>query len=254
MSFFHVIILSIVEGITELLPVSSTAHLVLARDLLQIEPTAFVQTFIIAIQVGAIVAIALGYGKQLYINRSMIRKIIYAFIPTALVGIIIYPYLSWLLGNVYIPIITLGIGGVIMIIFEYYLKKNPHYLQHDAVSNRQAWIVGCAQTLAFIPGVSRSAATIIGGMALGISRKTIVEFSFVLALPTMIAATGYDLMQSSLSFSGHQWVLLSLGIIISAMVTFGVMKWFVYFIERFTFISFGVYRIALAIVLVVFLI
>lgn len=253
MSFFHVIIFSLIEGITELLPISSTAHLLLVRDVFALESTAFLQTFIITIQIGAILAIVWHYKSYVRTHRTLLKHIGYAFIPTALVGIAVYPFLGWLMSNVYIPIIALGAGGVIMIGVEVFMKRKPEVLHHREVSAPQAWLIGFMQTLAFIPGVSRSAATIIGGMALGIRRTTITEFSFLLALPTMIAATGYDLMHTSLIVSLREWGFIILGILISAVVTYGVMMWFLRFIEKATFMIFGWYRIALALVLVFFM-
>lgn len=254
MSLLQVIILGIVEGVTEFLPISSTGHLIIVSDLLRIPDSDFLSSFTIAIQLGAILAVVGLYIKRLATDFDTWKKITIAFLPTAVIGLFFFSFLKGLLSNEFVVIAGIFAGGIVMILVELWLqKKNEPHTQ--AITNKNALAIGLAQAVAFIPGVSRSAATIIGGLALGLSRKTIVEFSFLLALPTMIAATGYDLIKTGATFTGGEWGTLVLGVAISFVVAVFAIKWLLRFVERHTFIPFGVYRIGIAVVMtLVFLI
>lgn len=248
MELFKAIILGIVEGFTEFLPVSSTGHLILTSYLLDLKQTNFQKSFEIAIQLGAILSIVFLYWKYLFLKREVIKKIITAFIPTAIIGIIFYGIFKKYLLNEGIVLSALFLGGIFLIIFEIFHKEKEDAT--DEISNisySKSFIIGLFQSIAIIPGVSRAAATIIGGLILGLKRKTIVEFSFLLAVPTMLAATAFDLARNINQFSFEQIDFLIVGFIFSFIVAVISVKWLLYFIKNHNFISFGIYRIILAI-------
>lgn len=255
MDIFQAIILGIVEGITEFLPISSTGHLILANKLLGISQTDFIKSFEIAIQAGAILAVVVLYWKTIF-KWGTIKKLIVAFIPTAILGFVFYKIVkSYLLGSEKTVLWALLIGGILLILFEifYRAKKQGNIIQEaDEIPYKKCFLIGCFQSIAMVPGVSRSAATIVGGLLSGISRKAIVEFSFLLAVPTMLAATGYDLLKSAGSFSLNQFNFLAVGLLVSFLTAILGIKFLLKFIQKNTFIPFGVYRIALAILFFVF--
>ncbi|MFA4936996.1 MAG: undecaprenyl-diphosphate phosphatase [Patescibacteria group bacterium] len=248
-SWWQAIILGIVEGITEFLPISSTGHLILSSRLLNLPPSEFLTSFEITIQLGAILAIVALYWRSLLMNWEIIKRLIVAFIPTALIGLLLYKLIkNVLLGSTTVVLWSLLLGGIILIIFELLHKEKPQAVNEvGRISYRQSFIIGLFQSLAVIPGVSRAAATIIGGLLLGLRRKTIVEFSFLLAVPTMLAATGWDLIQSASSFSADQFGWLAVGLVVSFVTALVSVKWLLNYIQKNTFVAFGVYRIALAV-------
>lgn len=255
MDYFQALIFSIVEGFTEFLPISSTGHLVLTAKLLNIPQTEFVKSFEIIIQLGAILAVVFLYWKTIWGSKKVWRPVILAFIPTAAVGFTLYKVLkSYLLGNESITLYALLIGGIIMIAVEYLFKpKEKHISKIEAISNKKALIIGLFQSIAIIPGVSRAAATIIGAMLLKTDRKTAVEFSFLLAIPTMAGATGLDLVKTQFSFSTSEYSILAVGFIGSFIVAIFAVKFFIKFIQNHTFIPFGIYRIILSLLFFLFL-
>ncbi|MEO8637954.1 MAG: undecaprenyl-diphosphatase UppP [Candidatus Taylorbacteria bacterium] len=257
MDIFQVIILSIVEGITEFLPISSTGHLILASHILGLSQTDFLKSFEIAIQLGAVLSVIFLYGKSYLLKLSMIKKLVVAFIPTALLGLLFYSFIKKnLLGNESVVLFALGIGGVLIIIFELILKKREEEQKQnlETLTYKQAFLVGLAQSVAIIPGVSRSATTVLGGRFLGLSMKSAVEFSFLLALPTMLAATGLDLVKNWSLFTHSEIGVLFLGFILSFTVAVFSIKFLLTFIKKYSFISFGVYRIFIALLFWTFLI
>ena len=263
MDFFQAFILGIIEGVTEFLPISSTGHLILASKLLGIKGE-FAKTFEIAIQLGAIFSVAVLYAKLLLNSFETWKRIIVAFIPTGIIGLAFYKIVKkYLLGNEMVVVWTLFIGGIIIILFELWEsaswrrkgKKIEDVKDNEditAISLKQSFLIGIFQSFAIIPGLSRSAATIIGGLLLGIDRKTIVKFSFLLAFPTMLAATGLDLLKSAGEFSSNDWGALAVGLITSFIVAIFSIKFLLRFIEKHTFISFGIYRIIIAILFFIF--
>lgn len=251
LSFFHAILLGIVEGITEFLPISSTGHLVLASNLLQITETDFVKSFQIIIQLGAILAIAVLYWKQLLINRQVLKLVAIGFIPTGIIGLALYKIVKhYFLGNAHVVLWAMLIGGITLIVFEKLHKESAFEGEKvESISYYHAALIGCCQALAIIPGVSRSAATIVGGLWLGYKRKTIVEFSFLLAVPTMLAATGLDLLKNAGTIvRGGGLGILAVGFIVAFIVAFAVVKWLLGFIKNHTFMGFGIYRVLAAVV------
>ncbi len=251
MDFFHAIILGIVEGVTEYLPVSSTGHMIIASHLLHLPETEFLKTFEIAIQLGAIVAVFSLYWRTFLLDWEVGQKVLAAFIPTAVIGFVVYKFVKhFLMGNVFVVVLSLFIGGVILIVFEMLHKgKEGKTNRLEAISYPQAIVIGLCQSVAVIPGVSRSAATILAGLMVGISRQTIVEFSFLLAVPTISAAVALDILKSSASITSMQWGLLAVGFLVAFVVAWGSVKFLLRFIKHNDFIVFGVYRICVAVLL-----
>ncbi len=250
MDLFQVLILSVVEGITEFLPVSSTGHLILFSHLLRIPQTDFVKSFEIFIQLGAILAVIFLYWKSILVTRDVIKKVLMAFLPTGILGFILYkPVKYLLLGNIIVTVTSLFTGGIALIVLErYFWKKEKNPSGIDNLSLKQSFYIGLFQSISMIPGVSRAAATIFGGLFMSLDRKTAVEFSFLLAVPTMLVATGYDLFKSSFGFDGYQWFLLGIGFIGAFITALYTIKYFLRYIQRHSFVSFGIYRIVLAII------
>lgn len=250
MDYIQAIILSIIEGLTEFLPISSTGHLVLTSKLLNIAQTDFVKSFEIIIQLGSIFAIIFLYWRTLIKNKEVWKRIIAAFIPTAIIGFFLYKIIkTFLIGNPVITLFALFIGGVLLILLEKIHKEKNHHAENiEKISFKNAFLIGVFQSFSIIPGVSRSAATIIPALFLGTKRKTAVEFSFLLAIPTMLAATVLDVVKSNFSFTFSEYSILITGFIGSFIVAIFAVKFLLNFIKKHTFIPFGIYRIILAIV------
>lgn len=250
----HALLLGVIEGITEFLPISSTAHLALAGNILNIEATDFYKSFEIIIQLGAILAVIILYFKKFF-DLEILKRLVVAFIPTAVIGFVAYKFFKeFLLSNTSVILASLVLGGLLLIILEqFHFNKKQEYLDSEdaeisQISYSQAFLLGIFQAIAIIPGVSRSAATIVGGLLMGIRRKAIVEFSFMLAVPTMIAASGLDLLKSSHSFSGQQFSILLIGFVVAFITAVIAIKFLLGYIKKHTFTSFGIYRIAIAII------
>jgi undecaprenyl-diphosphatase len=256
MSIFQTIILGIVEGLTEFLPISSTAHIDIVRSFLSIPSSDFIKSFEIIIQLGAIMAVVVLYARKVFSSWTYIKNLIIAFIPTGIIGFILYKLIkSFLLGNILIAAIALLIGGIIILIFEKKIEKNK--VDEDIslsdisdMSFKQLIILGLAQVLAVIPGVSRSGAVIIAGRSMKINRALITEFSFLLAVPTMLSAVIYDIYKSGFSFSSSEWGTIILGFLVSFIVALFVIKWLLSYIRKHDFKIFGWYRIILGIILI----
>ncbi|MEK7072668.1 MAG: undecaprenyl-diphosphatase UppP [Patescibacteria group bacterium] len=249
MNYIQAVILSIVEGVTEFLPVSSTGHLILTSFILKITQTEFIKSFEIFIQLGAIFSIVFLYKDTIFNKIAVWKKVLAAFIPTAIVGLILYKIIKhYLLGNAFVTVASLFIGGILFIIIEkIYQKKNAEITTIEKISYPKAVMVGVIQSLSVIPGVSRSGATIFGAMMLGVSREAAVEMSFWLAVPTLLAATSLDLVKSNFNFTLSEILLLSVGFIGSFITAYFTAKFLLNFIKKNNFIPFGIYRILLAI-------
>lgn len=250
MEILHAIIIGIVEGITEFLPISSTGHMILTANLLKLANSEFLKTFEIAIQFGAILAVVALFWKKFYKDIEVWKRIAVAFVCTSVIGLLAYKILkTYLLGNQQIVLWSLFLGGIILILFEMnYKEKDDLTCGINCIPLWKAALLGVFQAIAIIPGVSRSAATIIGGLSLRVKREEIVEFSFLLAVPTMAAATAYDLLQSAPSFSSSDFSVLAVGFIVSFIVAWFSIKWLIGYVQKHDFKIFGWYRIALAII------
>ena len=248
MDLFQTIIFGVVEGITEFLPVSSTGHLILTAKILGLRQTDFLKSFEISIQLGAIVPVIFLYWRSLLIDRKTLSKVFVAFLPTAGLGLIFYKIIKqYLLNSEKIVLISLLTGGVLLILFELlHREKTDAVKDLSGISFKQAFLIGVCQSLAMVPGVSRSLATILGGLSLGLQRRTIVQFSFLLAIPTILSATALDLMKSSASFSHDQLYSLAAGFMVSCIVAFFSVKFLLSYIQKHNFILFGVYRVLAA--------
>lgn len=249
MTWLDALIFSIVEGVAEFLPISSTGHLMIAAKLLGHSQTEFLKSFEIMIQLGAILSVLVIYWRSFLLKPEELKRVVCAFLPTALVGFVLYKFIKrYLLADVQIVLWSLLIGGFVMIIFEKTRKAETGSAGVAAIPYKKAFLIGLFQSLAVIPGVSRSAATIVGGMLLGVERRTIVEFSFLLAVPTMAAATALDLLKNGDSFSADQMGFLAIGFVGSFVFAFISIKWLLSFVKRHTFTGFGIYRIGVALV------
>jgi len=248
LSFLQTIILGVVEGLTEFLPISSTAHLILVSNWMHIPASEFMKSFEIIIQLGAILAVVTLYWRSL-LDWETIKRLIVAFIPTGILGFIFYKIIkTYLLGNTAVVLWSLALGGLFLILFELWHQELSEGRHINEISYRHCLYIGLFQSIAMVPGASRSAATIIGGLLLGLPRKTIVEFSFLLAVPTMLAATGLDLIKNAASFSLGQFNLLAVGFITAFILAIIGIKFFLSYIQKNTFTGFGIYRIIAALV------
>lgn len=250
MDFFQAALLGIVEGITEFLPISSTGHLIIANHLLGIPDSAFLKSFEIIIQLGAILAVVWLYLPKILGSKKLWLPIIYAFIPTGVLGFLAYPIIKkYLLDNLLVTTLALFFGGIVLFVLDRAFRSKTATHSVEKLPLPRLIAIGLSQSFAFIPGVSRSAASIIGGLAVGLTRAEAVEFSFLLAIPTMAAATGYDVLKTHLSFTGNQLGLLGIGFFFAFITAIFTVKAFISYISRKDFTPFAVYRIFIAIVL-----
>jgi undecaprenyl-diphosphatase len=249
MTILHSFILGIAEGVTEFLPISSTGHLTLVSELLKINQSNFTKSFDIIIQLGAILSVIVLYWKS-FLNIQNLKKLFVAFLPTGIIGLALYKIVkTYLIGNEKVVLWALALGGIALIVFEFWHKESEYDTEAiEKISYKQSLWIGLCQSLAIIPGVSRSASTIVGGLVSGLKRKTIVEFSFLLAVPTMLAASGLDIIKNAGSFSKDQFGVLAVGFVVSFLVALASIKFLLGFIRKHNFIPFGVYRVLLAII------
>lgn len=253
MSVFQSILLAIVEGLTEFLPVSSTGHMIIVSSLMGIADDPFTKTFTIAIQLGAILSVVVLYWKRFFVSLSFYYKLFVAFLPAAVMGLLFNDYIDALLERVEVVAVTLILGGVVFIFIDKTFKDTEE-MEENQVTYLKALKIGFFQTLAMVPGVSRSAATIIGGMAQKLNKRTAAEFSFFLAVPTMFAATGYKLLkfyQEGNSFGTNEVVLLLVGNVVAFIVAMLAIKSFITFLTRHGFKWFGYYRIIVGILILI---
>ncbi len=243
-------ILGVVEGLTEFLPVSSTGHLILAADFLHFDaPVA--KLFEVVIQLGAILAVAWVYrAKLLHVlfhlhhpaERMFVLKLVVAFLPSAVIGLTFHSFIKSVLFSPVVVAIALVVGGLVIWLVEK-IKPEPVVQSVDAISLRRAFLIGCAQAVSVIPGTSRSGATIIGGMLLRLDRKTAAEFSFFLAIPTMLAASAYDLLKSASTVTGDDLIIIAIGFVTAFLSGFAAIKLFLAYVSKHSFMPFAIYRI-----------
>ena len=249
MDLFDAIILAVVEGLTEFLPISSTGHTILAAVLLNVGQTEFVKSFEIALEFGSIMAVVVLYWR-FFLDFEVLKRLIVAFIPTGIVGLAFYRiFKDVLFGNEQIVLWALLLGGIFIVLFEWRYKERSAIEEREMskIPYKHCLLIGLFQAVSIIPGVSRSAPTIMGGLALGMKRQTIVLFSFLLAVPTMVAASGFDLVMSYSEFSAGQVDLLLVGFVVSFLVAMPAIKFFLGYVRKHSFVPFGIYRILLVV-------
>lgn len=288
-NLFKVILLALVEGITEFLPVSSTGHLILVNDFIKLQPESFANSFNIIIQLGAILSVMVLYfprlnpwaaGKQrknlppinphwntqtkFYVrifkraDRPTLRlwaNVLIGCIPGGIFGLLFHDVIKEKLMNSKTVVVTLLLYGILIIVMERWNKgrKKVRFQKAQDIPYSSAFLIGCFQCLAMVPGTSRSAATIIGAMLIGTSRLAAAEFSFFLAIPTMIGTTLLELIKEGASFSGQEWLLILIGFFLSFLVAGLVIRKFIGYIQHHDFEIFGWYRIVLAILLIIYM-
>jgi len=246
MDIIQAIILGVIEGATEFLPISSTGHMIVASQWLGLPQTEGNKAFEVIIQLAAILAVVANYRDRFILNAINIdlwKKVVLAFIPIGLVGLLLHKQIKAMF-TVEIVAIMFIVGGVIFLVIEYFQKHRQQPVQClEDMTYRQAGWIGVAQILALIPGTSRAGASIVGALLVGLSRKASAEFSFLLALPVMLAASGFDLLKHYQDFTGANFPVLAAGFVVAFISAWLVMRLFIQFLERFTFVAFGVYRI-----------
>ncbi len=255
MTLFHSLILGIIEGLTEFLPISSTGHMVLVSHFMDMPKNAALATFEIVVQLGAISAVIFVYIKKLF-ELEMIKKLIIAFIPTGLIGLLVFPHIKGWLQNPLLVAFTMTLGGICILLVEnwYEKKQKSEKINEDAkLTYKDAFLLGVYQALAVVPGVSRSGAMIIGGLTMKLPRKVVTEFTFLLAVPTLVMATLYTIYKkrSELVFDDITPILF--GSLVSFAIALLVIKYFLQYIRSHSFKVFGWYRIVLGIILLIIL-
>lgn len=256
MTIFNAFILGLVEGITEFLPVSSTFHLIIAGKLLGLPDSSFVKLFEVVIQSGAILSVFLLYAKDIKNNPDLVKKIFVSFLPTAAIGFLLYKTIK----NVFFESNSLMIGtffaiGLLFILVELLVKKGVFTPKKplSTLSYKDAFIIGLLQSLAVIPGVSRAGIVIVGTLMMGFKRSEAAYYSFLLAVPTILAAGIFDLYKSKDALSSvNNTLLLFVGFATACIFAYLSMKWLIDFLKKNSLIGFGLYRILLTIVLIVF--
>jgi len=250
MELFDAIVLAIVEGITEFLPISSTGHMIIVSSLLGIEQSDFTKLFEVNIQFGAILSVVVLYWKRFFQTFDFYYKLFIAFIPAAVIGFLLGDYIDMMLESVTVVAISLLIGGVILLFVDKWFNDT---VEEKEIDYKLALKIGFFQCIAMIPGVSRSAATIIGGMSQKLSRKQAAEFSFFLAVPTMFAASAYKLLKGHKLIRVEDLNYLLIGNLIAFIVALLAIKFFITFLTKYGFKVFGYYRIALGLAILIFL-
>ncbi len=255
MGILDSIILGIIEGFTEFLPISSTGHLIVVSQFLNIDQNNVTKAYEVIIQFAAILAVVLNYKDKFHPSKMELwKKLTLAFIPIGTVGFI-FAHQVKAMFDIKIVAIMFIIGGVVFLIVEkFYKETSTHIDDIEKVSYKQALYIGIAQIFALIPGASRAGATIIGAMLVGLNRRASAQFSFLLAFPVMCATTGYDLVKHYKDFSDANIVVLAVGFVVAFVVAYFTMKLFLKFLDNFTFIAFGIYRIIFGIILLIWFI
>jgi undecaprenyl-diphosphatase len=247
---FQAIIIGIIEGFTEFLPISSTGHMIVASKFLGVAETDLTKAYEVIIQFSAIMAVMLIYREKITFKKiDLWMKLLVAFLPLAIVGFIFKDQIKTLF-NIQTVAWMFIIGGIVFLVVEYFYKeKEEHIKDVEKVSMIQALWVGIAQIFSLVPGTSRAGATIIGGLLAGLDRKASAEFSFLLAIPVMAAVSGYDLLKHYQDFANANWSAFLVGFIVAFVVAYATIKLFLAFIQRFTFVAFGIYRIIFGVIL-----
>lgn len=252
MTTIHAIILAIIEGLTEYLPISSTGHMIIASSLMGIVHDDFTKFFTVSIQFGAIISVLVLYWRQFLQDFGFYVKLLAAFIPAAVIGFLLNDFIDALLENVIVVAVSLLLGGVLLLFVDKIFENNE--IEPEELDSKKAFKIGLFQCIAMIPGVSRSAATIIGGLTQKLTRKKAAEFSFFLAVPTMFAASLYKLFKfvdEGGGFQANQVHLLLIGNLVAFLVGVFAIRFFIEFLTLRGFRMFGYYRIALGLIILV---
>ncbi|MBI3397521.1 undecaprenyl-diphosphate phosphatase [Candidatus Woesebacteria bacterium] len=252
MNILQSALLGIIEGATEYLPISSTFHLIWTGKLLGIPQTEFQKLFEVVIQSGAILSVVVLFFKTIFEEKRLIKKVLVSFFPTAVVGLLLYKVIKNIFfENLVLQLVVFVSVGVLFIVFEKIYKKEGLPKNADEISVKEAVVVGLVQSLAIIPGVSRAGAVILALMYLGVNRKDAARYSFLLAIPTLLAASGLDLIKSRAVLTNQtgNMLLLTIGFTFSFISALVVVKWFISYLSKHDLKLFGWYRLALAIVL-----
>jgi undecaprenyl-diphosphatase len=255
MNLIESIIIAVVEGITEFLPVSSTGHMIIAERLMHVQETEFVKVFTVAIQLGAILSVIVLYWKKFFDFKKInfYLKLIVGVIPALAFGFLFNKKIDLLLDSATTVAVSLLIGGIVLLFIDKFFT-NPTVNEEEDIKPKHALLIGFWQCIAMIPGISRSAASIIGGMQQGLSRNLAAEFSFFLAVPTMLAATGYKLLKyykDAGGFSTEEIKMLAVGNVVAFIVALLAIKFFINFVKKYGFKIWGIYRIILGVVLLI---
>lgn len=250
MSWFELVILAIVEGITEFLPISSTGHMIITQSVLGMESSEFLRSFIVNIQFGAILSVIVLYWRRFFQTANFYFKLFVAFIPAAVIGFLLGDYIDALLENVLVVAVSLLVGGIFLLFVDKWFNRPD---EKQEITYPKALKIGLWQCIAMIPGVSRSAASIIGGMTQKLNRKTAAEFSFFLAVPTMFAASAYKLLKTYHTITSDNIHMLIAGNIVAFVVAMIAIKFFITILTKYGFKAFGWYRIILGAAILIFL-
>ena len=244
MDIIQAIILGVIEGATEFLPISSTGHMIVAGHWLGITQSEQNKAFEVIIQLAAILAVVANYSEKFSLRHlDLWKKVVLAFIPLGIVGLLFHNQIKAMF-TVEIVAVMFIVGGIIFLVVEYLHREKEYPVKRvEDLSFKQALWIGVAQVFALIPGTSRAGASIIGALLVGLDRKASAEFSFLLALPVMMAASGFDLLRHYEDFAGADFTVLAAGFVIAFVSAWLVMRLFIRFLEHFTFVAFGVYRI-----------
>ncbi|MGB5868130.1 MAG: undecaprenyl-diphosphate phosphatase [Arcobacteraceae bacterium] len=244
MGILESILLGIIEGFTEFLPISSTGHLIVASEFLNIDQNNVTKAYEVIIQFAAILAVILNYQDKFSFKKiELWKKLVLAFIPIGAVGFVFSHQIKAMF-DIKIVAVMFIIGGIVFLIVEKFYKESEEHIDDvEKVSYKQALYIGLAQIFALIPGTSRAGSTIIGAMLVKLNRKASAEFSFLLAFPVMCATTGYDLLKHYKDFTDANFIVLGVGFVTAFIVAYVTIKLFLKFLERFTFVAFGIYRI-----------
>jgi undecaprenyl-diphosphatase len=254
LNIFQAVIIGIIEGFTEFLPISSTGHMIVASKFLGVAETDLTKAYEVIIQFAAIMAVMLIYREKITFKKiDLWSKLLFAFLPLGIVGFIFKDAIKALF-SVEVVATMFIIGGIVFLVVEYFYREEPYHTRSvEKVTWKQAWWVGVAQIFSLIPGTSRAGATIIGGLLSGMDRKTSAEFSFLLAIPVMGAVSGYDLLKHYHEFAHANWGAFAIGFMVAFVVAYVTIKLFLAFLQRFTFVPFGIYRIVFGIALLILL-
>ena len=260
MTIFNAIILAIIEGLTEFLPISSTGHMIIGSSIMGIAAAPFTKLFTVCIQFGAILSVVIIYWKKFIPTGnwqeiiSFYKRLIIAFIPAVIFGLLFKKHIDLLLENVVVVAIALLVGGIIFLLLDKWFASVEEYGVSELKSDKKAFLIGSFQVLAMVPGVSRSAATIIGGLTQKLNKRAAAEFSFFLAVPTMFAATVkdlYDYSKDGFSLQGNEIYLLVIGNVIAFFVALLAIKSFVSYLSKHGFKVFGYYRIIVGLTILI---